>query len=267
MLNWRNMSWSHDQSNAIAVNVVNAEALVTDLEGKLLNHEGFAVATLNLDHLVKLRSDQNFATAYASMSHITADGNPVVWLLKLAGLRVELVPGSELVKPIAALAEKCNAKVGLLGSTEDSLAKTAKALNTEFPNLEIVTQISPPMGFDPESDIADTLIGKLAAAGARVVFLALGAPIQERFAARILEQQPQMGTFSIGAGLDFISGSQHRAPVWVRKIAMEWLWRLLHSPKRLWARYRNCFAILPSLTFSALRLRREARERNLERSG
>jgi len=112
------------------------------------------------------------------------------------------------------------------------------------------------MGFDPESAAADAYIAELGASGAGVCFLALGAPKQEIFASRAQEQLAHMGFLSIGAGLDFISGHQTRAPYWVRRLAMEWLWRMALSPKRLLGRYLGCFGLLPGLLTSALKARR-----------
>jgi exopolysaccharide biosynthesis WecB/TagA/CpsF family protein len=124
-----------------------------------------------------------------------------------------------------------------------------------FPGLQICAQIAPPMGFDPQSAAADDLIDRLIETKAQVCFLALGAPKQEIFAARAQSRAPGIGFISIGAGLDFIAGTQTRAPRWVRAIAAEWLWRLVHDPRRLAMRYAACFAILPGLTLAALRAR------------
>jgi len=92
-----------------------------------------------------------------------------------------------------------------------------------------------------------------------VVFLALGAPKQERFAARAQQTLGAVGFLSIGAGLDFVSGAQRRAPAWVRAIAAEWLWRMLSNPRRLAARYGACLAALPGLTLHAIGARRRGR--------
>ncbi len=87
-------------------------------------------------------------------------------------------------------------------------------------------------------------------------FIALGAPKQESFAARGRQLAPDVGFASVGAGVDFIAGSQTRAPAWVRAMAMEWLWRALSSPRRLLPRYAACAAILPGQITAALRLRK-----------
>ncbi len=235
------------------VNCATKAALLSDLAGCLKAGRGFAVATLNLDHIVKLRRDPDFRRAYHAHSHVVADGNPVVWLSHLAGRReVRLVPGSELIAPLAALAAEQRAPVAFLGSTERVLRAAADQLQADHPGLDVVACLAPPFGFDPQSAAADALLDQMAAYGARICFLALGAPKQEILAARGHARHPGLGFVSIGAGLDFIAGHQTRAPVWVRRIAMEWLWRMLTNPRRLARRYLDCALILPALAASAL---------------
>lgn len=255
------MQWSDKQMTAagqpesVTVTAPTRAGLLADLEARLMRGQGFSVATLNLDHVVKLRRQPVFRAAYLRHSHVTADGNPIVWLSKLAGQPVELVPGSELIAPLAALAEVHDVPVALFGSTDASLEAAARGLTDLYPRLRIVSRIAPPMGFDPEGAGAEASIAEIAASGARLCFLALGAPKQEVFAAHAQTQLPQVGFLSIGAGLDFISGRQVRAPRIVRALAAEWIWRLLHNPARLAGRYAACIAVLPGLVGRALRAR------------
>lgn len=238
------------------VNRPDRDALMAEIETLLRARQGFTLATLNMDHLVKLRRDPVFLAAYQAHSHVVADGNPVVWLSRLAGRRIELIPGSELVAPLAALAARTGAPVALLGSTDETLAATADRLTAENPGLKIVARHAPPFGFDPRGPDADAAIRVLREADAGLCFLALGAPKQEIFAAYAAPHLPNCGFVSIGAGLDFIAGSQKRAPGWVQAIAMEWAWRMAGNPRRLARRYAECFAILPGEARSALRQRR-----------
>ena len=251
------MNWNNGTDTRIAVSVPDQATLLADIEARFQNGQGFSVATLNLDHVVKLKRDPAFAAAYAAQTHVTADGNPIVWLSRLAGYPVALVPGSELIAPLTALAADQKVPVALFGATQQSLEAAAAALKTRYPDLEVTLTLAPPMGFDPTGSAADKAISALGDSGARLVFLALGAPKQEIFAARALAALPQTGFLSIGAGLDFISGHQRRAPRWVRALAAEWVWRLLGNPRRLTGRYAACIALLPELTVRAMRARRE----------
>lgn len=251
MINW-------SRQTQVAVNVETTAALLTSLESHLRDGQGFSVATLNLDHVVKMRSSPDFLEAYSKHSHITADGNPIVWLSRLSGHQIDLVPGSELIDPVCDIANSLDMPVAFLGSTQASLDETTRVLKSRYPGLQVTAQIAPEMGFDPTGPAADACIEQLQASGARVCFLALGAPKQEIFASYAAPKLAQTGFFSIGAGLDFISGTQTRAPKLAQALALEWLWRLLSNPGRFAGRYGKCIALLPGLLRDALRARNVA---------
>jgi exopolysaccharide biosynthesis WecB/TagA/CpsF family protein len=252
------MFWSEqggDGARGVTVNAASRAALLAELEARLAAGTGFSVATLNLDHVVKLRQTAAFREAYLAQTHVTADGNPIVWLMRLAGREVELVTGSDLVDPVAALAARLGAEVALVGSTQTTLSLAGEELARRHPGFRTVATISPPMGFDPVGPAADALIADIRRSGARLCLVALGAPKQEIFAARAQAALPDVGFLSIGAGLDFIAGSQRRAPPIMRRFAAEWLWRLVTDPGRLAVRYAACAGSLPGLTLEALRCR------------
>ena len=245
----------HVQDQVIRIAPRDAPHLLSVLTERLQARRGFALATLNLDHLVKLQQDRAFLAAYAQHDLVVADGNPVVWLSRLAGRPVGLVPGADMVVPMARLAAEAGVSVALVGSTEAALQAAGDGLCARIPGLVIATRIAPPMRFDPMGQQGAEVIAVLRASGAGLCLLALGAPKQEIFAARAHAALPHMGFASIGAGLDFIAGKQPRAPLWVRRLALEWLWRALSSPRRMLPRYAHCVAILPGLMREAWRLR------------
>jgi N-acetylglucosaminyldiphosphoundecaprenol N-acetyl-beta-D-mannosaminyltransferase len=239
-------------TTTLRVNIPDKATALSTVAKRLAARQGFALATINLDHLVKLRANPTFRAAYAAQDFIVADGNPIVWLSRLARKPVHLVPGSELVLPLARLAAEAGVGIALIGSTDAALEAAAAHLMQAIPNLIVTMRHAPPMGFDPESPEAASIFHEMSARNVGLCFVALSAPKQEIFAARGRSLAPEIGFASIGAGLDFLSGDQTRAPVWVRKIAMEWLWRALSSPRRLIPRYAACFAILPSEVKNAL---------------
>lgn len=228
----------------ITVNMPDRAALLAEISARFAAGQGFALATINLDHLVKLRRSLPFRAAYAAQDLVVADGNPVVWLSRLAGHPVSLLPGSDLVPPLCELALQNGLPVVFFGSTAEALDGAETALTTRFAGLRVVRKIAPPMGFDPAGGDAGLLLSQLAELG------------QEILAARGRALAPQVGFASVGAGLDFLSGHQTRAPAWVRALALEWLWRALSAPRRLIPRYAACAAILPAEVMAALRQRR-----------
>lgn len=258
MIDWSDIkSQTSGNTAGIVVNAETRAAFLSDIDARMKAQTGYTVATINLDHVVKIQNDMAFRQAYSAHSHVTADGRPIRWFSRIARHDVEMLPGSELIEPICEMARQNAVPVGLFGATDASLEAAAQALQEKFPGLEIAICLAPPMGFDPAGEAAKAAIETLKASGARLVFLALGAPKQEIFAAKAAPMMPDAGFLSIGAGLDFISGAQTRAPVWVRRIAAEWLWRLLQNPSRLAARYGACIAILPRLLRKALSDRRK----------
>lgn len=238
--------------SSVNINTADSAALLDAVCDRLRRRTGFAIATLNLDHLVKLRQSTSFRRAYQRHDFVVADGNPVVWLSRLAGRPVSLVPGSDLVEPLVGLAAQEHVTVALLGATEETLARAAAALALRHPGLEIVARLAPGRGFDADGAEASELIEALRRSGAGLTLLALGAPRQELFAARCRAALPDMGFASIGAGLDFLADSQQRAPLWMRRIALEWLWRLMSDPRRMGARYAGCALALPGLALAVI---------------
>jgi len=239
----------------ITVNMPDAATLLAEVRTRMRAGQGFALATINLDHLVKLARDPGFRDVYAAQDLVCADGNPIVWLSKLANTPVSLVPGSDMVLPLAHQAARNGVPIALMGSTEEALAAAAESLKDQVQGLEIAACIAPPMGFDPKGPDARRILEEIAASGAGLTYIALGAPKQEIFAAFGREVTPQMGFASIGAGLDFLAGLQTRAPKWVRTIQMEWAWRMLSNPRRLVKRYAECAAILPGQAIRAIKQR------------
>ena len=230
-------------------------ALFDALRARFAAREGFALATINLDHLTKLPVDAGFLAAYRGHDLVVADGRPVIWLSQLARSPVELMPGSDLILPLCHLCVEMGVPIAMVGSSDAALSGASEALRAAVPGLEVAFTHAPPYGFDPEGAEADAIFADLAASGAGLCFIALGAPKQELFAARGRRQAPQVGFASIGAGLDFLSGHQVRAPKIMRVLPLEWLWRALQSPKRMIPRYAKCFAILPGLAWHAFRQR------------
>jgi N-acetylglucosaminyldiphosphoundecaprenol N-acetyl-beta-D-mannosaminyltransferase len=210
------------------------------------------VFTLNLDHVVKMRSDPAFRAAYARAGLITADGFPVVLAGNLQGVRFDRVAGSDLVAPICAEAARKAKSIYLFGSSPDVLFQASQALYQSNPGLHIAGVLAPPQGFSPTSDEARRCVDTIGASDTDLCFVALGAPKQELFADFAKQMLPNVSFVCIGAGLDFITGAQVRAPYWMRRTGLEWLWRVAKSPGRLLHRYLLCIAALPGFLARAV---------------
>ena len=230
------------------INVAQPSSLIEAIRERIQAELGFTVFTLNLDHMVKRRADPAFAAAYARASFVTADGAPVAAMARRQGSPVARTTGADLVFPICAEAARLGAPIFLFGTNAASLAAAAQRLRGAFPGLDIRGQDAPPEGFDPLSSAAAEAGARIGASGARLCFVALGAPKQELFADRMAERFPHIGFLCVGASLDFIAGSQTRAPRALRFLGLEWVWRLGGDPRRMAGRYARCFNLLADLT-------------------
>lgn len=209
---------------------------------------GYILACMNLDHLVKLRSDAGLMSVYRDpRTEIMADGAPVVALARRKGADIERSPGPDLMVPLCQEAARNGWPIYMFGTRRDVLEAGADRLRALCPGLDIRGIEAPPFGYDPRSRAAAEAADRIAASGARVVLLGLGSPKQEIFAQHALARHPQLGFLCIGAALDFLTGEQQRAPLVMRRWGLEWLWRLGTSPRRLGMRYLKCAVLLADI--------------------
>jgi exopolysaccharide biosynthesis WecB/TagA/CpsF family protein len=245
------MSITSDRPPALAtvdgwpINVADQRQAVAEIIAAAKGGESFAAFTLNLDHIVKLRRERRFREAYDKARFITADGAPVAWLASQQGTRIERTTGADLLVPLAQAAAREGVPIYLFGTTAGVLARAGLELaqRTDFA-LDIAGTAAPERGFNPEGPAADAALARIAASGARLCFVALGAPKQEILAAKAVEKGIGVGFVCIGAALDFLVGAQLRAPKVMQTYGLEWLWRLATNPGRLAGRYASCALVL-----------------------
>ena len=230
------------------VNIATGAEAVAAVVDAARHGENASLFTLNLDHLVKLRTNRAFARAYERARFVTADGAPVVHLARSQSAAIERTTGADLVLPLADAAARMNLPVYLFGSSNAVLGEAGRRLaaNTNGA-LSIAGSEAPPMGFDPAGAEADKALHRIAASSARICFVALGAPKQEIFAARAADLGIPVVFVCIGAALDFIAGAQIRAPGFMQRSGLEWLWRLATNPRRLATRYAQCAVLYAEL--------------------
>jgi exopolysaccharide biosynthesis WecB/TagA/CpsF family protein len=214
--------------------------------------QGFSVFTLNLDHCAKLRADPRFRAAYRHARFVTADGFPIVLLGRFSGASVQRTTGADLVEPLCGEAAREGLPIFLMGPNQRVIQQARAHLTRRYDGLRVAGSYAPGPNFDSESIDADLAIEEIRQSGARICFLAVGAPRQEIFAARCLGHLPGVALVCVGATLDFIAGTQARAPQFFRNNGLEWLWRLSSNPRRLGMRYLRCAAAVPRLVLDAI---------------
>jgi exopolysaccharide biosynthesis WecB/TagA/CpsF family protein len=221
----------------VLVDVVDYDAVTEKVMSAARNRRPLALTALAVHGVMTGVRDPAHAARLNSFDVVTPDGQPVRWALNLlhgAGLS-ERVSGPALTPRVLARCADEGLPVYLYGSTEATLARLVDALTTSLPTLQIAG--AEPSKFRPtEPGEDDEIAQRIRDSGARLVLVGLGCPRQEvfTFAMRDLLNMPLI---AVGAAFDYHAGQLRRAPEWMQQHALEWFWRLVLEPRRLWRRY------------------------------
>ena len=216
-----------------AVDYSIAKKLITDWA--IEKHSRY-VCVSNVHMVMEGYDSKEFQQIVNDADLITSDGMPLVFVLKMMGLKVaSRVYGPTLTLEVCELAAKRGINIALYGGMPDSLLDFVGLLEDRFPDIKIVSAISPPFR-ELTHDEKKSYIKEIALSGARIVFVGIGCPKQERW---MYEHRKKLNSVLIGVGaaFDFHSGRVKQAPSWMQKIGMEWFFRLLMEPRRLIVRY------------------------------
>lgn len=196
--------------------------------------------TPNVDHLVKLQKDKDFYEAYQQAEWIICDSKILYFLSKfLKHPLPEAIPGSSFFTAFYEYhRNNPNCRIFLLGAAEGVAIKAMERINKKVGRNIIVGAHSPSYGFEKKQEECEELIQIVNESGANVLLVGVGAPKQEKWIIKYRDRMPQVDIFmALGATIDFEAGTLKRAPIFWQKIGMEWLYRCLKEPKRLFKRY------------------------------
>ena len=211
---------------------------VSKIEQLIINKKPSYVVTPNVDHIVKLENDIEFQSVYKDADLILTDGMPLIWISKMKKNPIkEKVSGSDLFPKVCDLASKNGYKVFLLGAAEGVAAKAAINLERKYKGLNIVGTYSPSYGFENKKEEIDNIIKMINEVKPDILAVGLGAPKQEKFLYRYRKELNVPVSLAIGASIDFEAGNVTRAPIWMQKRGLEWFYRLIKEPKRMYKRY------------------------------
>jgi N-acetylglucosaminyldiphosphoundecaprenol N-acetyl-beta-D-mannosaminyltransferase len=196
------------------------------------------VVTTNVDNLLTLSRDEEFRRAYAAADLVLADGVPLLWLARLQGTPLkDRVSGADFVVEFCRMAAQRGRRVFFLGGLEGVAQRAAEVLQKRFPGLTVVGSHSPSWNFDRKEDENRQIVEMIKQQRPDILFIAAGAPKQENWLSRYRAEFGPVVSMGVGAAFDFVSGYKRRAPQVLRSCGLEWLWRLVHEPRRLFRRY------------------------------
>jgi N-acetylglucosaminyldiphosphoundecaprenol N-acetyl-beta-D-mannosaminyltransferase len=192
------------------------------------------IVTPNVHHMVRLLEDPvTMRPLYEGAWRVFCDSRVLSRLARVSGIGLPVITGSDLTADLITRAAKRGLTIAVIGPTEAACAR----LQGQYPGLAVVSH-SPVMGFIRSELEIRKCVDFVLKAQAPLVFLALGRPQQEILASRIAGHPQARGVgLCIGASIDFLTGAQRRAPVWVQKVGLEWSYRLISNPQRFARRY------------------------------
>jgi N-acetylglucosaminyldiphosphoundecaprenol N-acetyl-beta-D-mannosaminyltransferase len=202
----------------------------------VLKRRSSYICVANVHMTIEAYWDKEFATSVNNADLVTPDGMPIAMALRLLyGLKQERVAGMDLLPDLLKEAEERNLSVFFYGGTQEMLDKTNRFIQEHYPSLEKHNYLSPP--FRPLSnEEEESVIKQINDTGANIVFVALGCPKQEKWMAS-MKGRINSCMIGIGGALPVMIGDQKRAPYWMQKASLEWFYRLIQEPRRLFKRY------------------------------
>ena len=197
------------------------------------------VCTGNLDHLVLAERDPAFRAIYSKADLVVADGAPVVWLSRIASpiSLPERVAGSDLFWELARASSETGLRLFFLGGVPGAATAAAEAVAVRYPRARVVGTYCPPVeAFDLRAE-QEAIRAVVQRAAPDVLLVALGAPKQEKWIAANKDWLGVPVSIGVGGTFEMAAGLRRRAPPWVRRAGLEWLYRFAQEPRRLFHRY------------------------------
>lgn len=211
---------------------------IDEMERLIAQNKSSMVFTPNVQRLVEAQKNKHIKNIYDHADLLLPDGMPLVWASKILGNPLkERVAGSDLFPLFCKISSKKGFKLFFLGAGPGIANKAKEVLTNKYPGLKIVGTYSPSSFFGNDLSEIEKIIGIIKEKKPDVLFVGLGFPKEEKFINNYKYKYEVPLSVGIGASFDFVAGKIKRAPRWMRNLGLEWFYRLIHEPKRLWSRY------------------------------
>lgn len=208
------------------IDVMSIEEAVYIVKAALKNQRQLKIVTLNPEMIVKAHNNIEFQAAINNANLIIPDGTGIVWLLKIKGIETQRIAGIDLAEILLYLANKNKRKVAIFGGKKNILERCINNFRDRFPDIDFVKAVD---GYrNDDENIARDIKEK----SPDIIFVGLGAPRQDIWINKYSDLFPKSILIGIGGSIDIWSGKKPRAPMWIRKMNFEWLFRLIIDPKR-----------------------------------
>jgi N-acetylglucosaminyldiphosphoundecaprenol N-acetyl-beta-D-mannosaminyltransferase len=223
--------------SGVAIDNVSMDEAVHAID-RMIDTGGFhQIATANVDFLRRTLHDSELLDILRKCTLVLADGMPLVWASRWMGVPLrERVTGADLIPRLLHLSADKGRRIFLLGATEERSAQAALRIQKDYPGAQICGRFCPPFG-PLETMDHQAILDAITAAQPDILLVAFGCPKQEKWLNMHRDMLKVPVCVGVGASIDFLSGHQSRAPEWLQRTGMEWVYRLASEPRRLAMRY------------------------------
>ncbi len=218
------------------VDVTSLELVLEKIKAWIKDDRAYYTCVSNVHMCIETYNNSNFRNIVNQADIVVPDGRPIYWAQKILGAQqAQQTRGMDLTFSLCNLASTENIAIGFYGASENTLCDMQKNLRIKYPNINIAYAYSPPFR-DLTQDEKEAVINNINNSGTKILFVGLGCPKQEIWMAEHKEQLHCV-MLGVGAAFDFIAGNKKHAPKVMQTLGLEWFYRLLSEPKRLWRRY------------------------------
>lgn len=220
------------------VNNFNMIEAIDALESLIESGKKSYVVAINVDVVIKIEEDRYLKEIIDNADIVLVDGKPLVWIANYYKRPVkEKVSGSDLVPLLCARAAEKNYSIYIIGGKEGTAQKAKERLEIRYPGIAIVGTYSPPSGFEKDEAELGKINQQITKAKPDIVIACFGCPKQEKWVYENHAKYEAKVSICAGATVDFLAGNVARAPKWMSDNGLEWFYRFLQEPKRMFKRY------------------------------
>ena len=196
------------------------------------------VVAINVDVVMKIENDPYLKKIVDNADMVLVDGKPLVWISKWYNRPLKAkISGSDLVPILCDVASKKGYTIFIIGGKDGIAAQAKTRLENRYPNIRIVGTYAPPFGFEKDVDELNHINQIISDAKPDLLITCFGCPKQEKWIYENISKYNAKVSICAGATVDFLAGNVKRAPRWMSEHGLEWFYRFLQEPKRMFKRY------------------------------
>ena len=229
------------------VNPLTIKEAVTQIKIWVTQKSTYFVSIASINNILSALKESSLVAVQNSADMTTADGMPLVWILRLRGHKhIERVCGPDLMPAVLEMAEQEGFSNYFYGCTDEVLETMRNNLKKMFPGLKITGSYAPPFRKLNEEENRE-VIDRINRCNPQLVWVGLSTPKQELWMYENRGRLKDCVIIGVGAAFDYFAGNIKRAPKWMQSFGLEWLFRLVQEPRRLWKRYLLLYPRFPFL--------------------